>query len=227
MVIVLLLVVVSVLVAANWYLWRRLFRDTTRGPGVPRRAGAVLIGGGWVVAIGALMAERAGAPFWLQQTLAWPGLLWLALSVYLLLGVVAGEVVRPVLRRVLERRDARTRVPAAAGVPRPEPIPAGAPPRETVPAGASVESAATGPSSEADSTVASNEAVSTVASGGAAATEAPGRPVPPGNGSPHPGPPPPAACSSPGSSRAPPPRRPSAPWAPARTASSTVPASGA
>ncbi|MBV7699042.1 metallophosphoesterase [Streptomyces sp. TRM70350] len=132
MVIVFLLVVVSVLVVANWYLWRRLFRDTTRRAGALRRAGAVLIGGGWVLAIGALVAERAGAPFWLQQALAWPGFLWLALSIYLLLAVVAGEVVRPLLRRFLERRDARKRAPAAADVPRPEPIPAGAPPKEAV-----------------------------------------------------------------------------------------------
>ncbi|WP_180686593.1 metallophosphoesterase [Streptomyces gossypiisoli] len=132
MVIVFLLVVVSVLVVANWYLWRRLFRDTTRRAGALRRAGAVLIGGGWVLAISALVAERAGAPFWLQQTLAWPGFLWLALSIYLLLAVVAGEVVRPLLRRFLERRDARKQVPAPADVPRPEPIPAGAPPTEAV-----------------------------------------------------------------------------------------------
>ncbi|MGW1541144.1 metallophosphoesterase [Streptomyces sp. NPDC002309] len=138
MVIVFLLVVVSVLVAANWYLWRRLFRDTTRSPGVSRRVGAAVIAGGWVFAIGALVAERSGAPFWLQRTLAWPGFLWLALSVYLLLAVVAGELVRPFLRRYLERRDARRRGPADAGPPRPElrpelrpePIPAGAPPKE-------------------------------------------------------------------------------------------------
>ncbi|MFJ4472203.1 metallophosphoesterase [Streptomyces sp. NPDC089424] len=134
MVIVFLLVVVSVIVGANWYVWRRLFRDTTRTPG-GRRAGAVVLAGGWALAIGALVAERAGAPFWLQRTLAWPGFLWLALSIYLLLGVVAGEVVRPLLLRLLERRDAR-RGPADAGVarpaPRPEPIPAGAPPQEAV-----------------------------------------------------------------------------------------------
>ncbi|GHA06894.1 metallophosphoesterase [Streptomyces purpurascens] len=102
------LLVLAVIVTANWYVWRRLFRDTTRGPGLTRRAGAVLIAGGWALAIAALVAERSGAPFWLQQTLAWPGFLWLALSIYLLLAVVAGEVVRPLLRRFLERRD-RTR----------------------------------------------------------------------------------------------------------------------
>ncbi|MET7690145.1 metallophosphoesterase [Streptomyces sp. NPDC005483] len=132
MVIVFALLALTVLVTANWYLWRRLFRDTTSGPGRARRVGAVLIGGGWLLAIGALVAERTGAPFWLQRVLAWPGFLWLALSIYLLLAVVAGEVVRPLLRRFLERRDGRGQ-PAAQAVPRPERVPAGAPtekPRE-------------------------------------------------------------------------------------------------
>ncbi|MGW1952548.1 metallophosphoesterase [Streptomyces sp. NPDC001920] len=118
------LLVLSVVVAGNWLMWRRLFRDTTRGPGFVRRAGVVMIAGGWALTIGALVAERSGAPFWLQQVLAWPGFLWLALSMYLLLGVVAGEVVRPLLRRWVERR-AR----AGAGVHEsavPQPVPAGA-----------------------------------------------------------------------------------------------------
>jgi predicted MPP superfamily phosphohydrolase len=116
------LLAVAVLVAGNWYLWRRLFRDPTRGPGLARRAGAAGIAAGWVLAVGAVVGERAGAPFWLQQVLAWPGFLWLALSVYLLLGVVAGEVVRPLLRWQLERRARAT-----AAVPKPQPVPAGPP----------------------------------------------------------------------------------------------------
>ncbi|MFH9978257.1 metallophosphoesterase [Streptomyces sp. NPDC017179] len=95
------LLVIGVVVAANWYLWRRLFRDTTRGPGPVRRAGVVLIAGGWVLAVGALVTEQAGAPFWLQRTLAWPGFLWLALALYLLLATLATEPLRPLLRRLL------------------------------------------------------------------------------------------------------------------------------
>ncbi|MFF8447032.1 metallophosphoesterase [Streptomyces leeuwenhoekii] len=141
------LLVLAVLVTANWYVWRRLFRDTTRGPGAARRAGAVLIAGGWALAVGALVAERSGAPFPLQRILAWPGFLWLALSVYLLLALLAGEAVRPLLRWFLARRDAARadgarpvapapaeRVPAATAppaAPAPEPPPASgeAPPR--------------------------------------------------------------------------------------------------
>ncbi|MGV9573934.1 metallophosphoesterase, partial [Streptomyces nigra] len=79
------LLVLSVLVTGNWWVWRRLFRDTTRAPGAVRRAGVVVIAGGWALTVGALVAERAGAPFLLQRILAWPGFLWLALSLYLLL----------------------------------------------------------------------------------------------------------------------------------------------
>ncbi|WP_329335530.1 metallophosphoesterase [Streptomyces sp. NBC_00663] len=132
MVIVFAVLALVVLVTANWYLWRRLFRDTTSGPGWVRRTGAAVVAGGWLLAIGALVGERTGAPFWLQQVLAWPGFLWLALSIYLLVGVVAGEAVRPLLRRFLERRDRRNAPVAAVevAVPRPEPVPAGAAPEE-------------------------------------------------------------------------------------------------
>ncbi|MCX4698412.1 metallophosphoesterase [Streptomyces sp. NBC_01352] len=125
MVILFVLLVLAVLVTANWYLWRRLFRDTTQAPGLVRRAGAVLIAGGWVLTVTALVAERTGAPFWLQRVLAWPGFLWMALSIYLLLAVVAGEVVRPLLRRFLERRAGAE---TAVRQPEPEPVPAGTAP---------------------------------------------------------------------------------------------------
>ncbi|MFH0174482.1 metallophosphoesterase [Streptomyces cacaoi] len=128
MVIVFVLLALTVLVTANWYLWRRLFRDTTRGPGRARRGGAVLVAGGWVLAIGALVAERTGAPFWLQRVLAWPGFLWLALSVYLLLAVLVGEAVRPLLRRFLEKRALAE---TSAAQPEPRPVPIGAPTAET------------------------------------------------------------------------------------------------
>ncbi|MFJ1603184.1 metallophosphoesterase [Streptomyces sp. NPDC088253] len=101
-----------------WYVWRRLVRDTTSGPGLARRAGTVVFVAGPVLMIAAVAAERAGAPFWLQRVLAWPGFLWMALSIYLLVGAVAGEVVRPLLRQVVERRAA----PAVA-VPNPAPVP--------------------------------------------------------------------------------------------------------
>ncbi|MEU1704591.1 metallophosphoesterase [Streptomyces sp. NPDC005706] len=116
--------VLAVLVLGHWYVWRRLVRDTTRGPGPARRAGTAVFVAGPLLMVGALVAERSGAPFWLQRTLAWPGFLWMALALYLLVAVVAGEVVRPLLGRLLARR-ARTAETLAR---EPETVPAAARP---------------------------------------------------------------------------------------------------
>ncbi|MFE3636784.1 metallophosphoesterase [Streptomyces sp. NPDC059168] len=112
--------VLAVLVLGHWYVWRRLVRDTTRGPGPARRAGTAVFVAGPLLMVGALVAERSGAPFPLQRALAWPGFLWMALALYLLVGVVAGEVVRPLAVRLLARR-ARTAEPR---VREPETVPA-------------------------------------------------------------------------------------------------------
>jgi predicted MPP superfamily phosphohydrolase len=107
MVIVFVLVgvaVLAVLGGSHWYVWRRLVRDTTAGPGTLRRTGAVVLALAPLLMFGALASERAGAPFWLQRTLAWPGFLWMALLLYLVLALLVGELVRPLLRRALERR---------------------------------------------------------------------------------------------------------------------------
>ncbi|MFF4401280.1 metallophosphoesterase [Streptomyces sp. NPDC001480] len=108
------LAVLAVVAALHRYVWRRLVRDTTAGPGPARRAGTAVFVAGPVLMIAALVAERAGAPFWLQRTLAWPGFLWMALALYLLLAVVAGEAVRPVLRRLSLRRGRPVPSPVAA-----------------------------------------------------------------------------------------------------------------
>jgi predicted MPP superfamily phosphohydrolase len=105
----------------------------------------VVFTAGPLLMVAALVAERSGAPFWLKRTLAWPGFLWMALALYLLLAVVAGEVVRPLLRRVLERRTTREplreEMPVAAAVPaasaastQPDPKTAPAAPGTTPPA---------------------------------------------------------------------------------------------
>ncbi|WP_019066853.1 metallophosphoesterase [Streptomyces hokutonensis] len=98
------LVAVAVLGGAHWYVWRRLVRDTTRAWGPARVTGTVVLIAGPVLMIAALAAERGGAPFWLQRVLGWPGFLWMALVIYLLMAVLAGEVLRPLLRRFLDRR---------------------------------------------------------------------------------------------------------------------------
>jgi uncharacterized protein len=102
-VIVFLVLALAAFGGLHWYVWRRLVRDTTVRPGLVRRLGTVVVVGP-VVMVGAVAAERAGAPFWLQQVLAWPGFLWMALTIYLVLALLVGEVVRPLLRWVLEWR---------------------------------------------------------------------------------------------------------------------------
>ncbi|MFD9904821.1 metallophosphoesterase [Streptomyces sp. NPDC059063] len=82
-----------------WYVWRRMVRDTTVRGSWGRRAGTVAFFAGPALMFAALAAERGGAPFLLQQILAWPGFLWMAFALYLLLALLAGELVRPLVRR--------------------------------------------------------------------------------------------------------------------------------
>ncbi|MFI1866358.1 metallophosphoesterase [Streptomyces jumonjinensis] len=105
-----LIAVIALLAGAHWYVWRRLFRDTTRGAGAVRRAGTVAVWVLPVLSVGALVSARAGAPFWLQQALAWPGYLWLVVLLYLVLALLAGEAVRAVWLR-------KGKYPRAAGTP--------------------------------------------------------------------------------------------------------------
>ncbi|MEU2667450.1 metallophosphoesterase [Streptomyces sp. NPDC007164] len=102
------IVVLALLAGVHRYLWRRLVGDTTAEGSAMRRAGTVAAYVLPLLSVGALVSGRAGAPFRLQQVLAWPGYLWLAVVLYLTLALLVGEVVRPVLRRVLARRADRT-----------------------------------------------------------------------------------------------------------------------
>ncbi|MDQ0992618.1 metallophosphoesterase [Streptomyces sp. V3I7] len=159
MVIVFVLVALAVLAAVTglyWYVWRRLVRDTTAGPNRARRTGTAFFLTGPALMIGALVAERTGAPFWLQRVLAWPGFLWMACSLYLLLAVVAGEAVRPLLRRMTDRHalavpaEAARAVPAGAAARNPAPIAdAPAPAAETPASAAEAPASAVRPSASA------------------------------------------------------------------------------
>ncbi|MFI1952211.1 metallophosphoesterase [Streptomyces xinghaiensis] len=127
-----LLVILGLFGGVHWYLWRRIVRDTTAPGGAGRRIGtaaAVLLP---LTTVAALMSGRAGAPFAVEQVLAWPGYLWLAVVLYLTLALLVGEAVRPLLHRLLRSRDGAAR-PAAAGGPVPAPVksPGGSP--ETAP----------------------------------------------------------------------------------------------
>ncbi|MFD8571998.1 metallophosphoesterase [Streptomyces sp. NPDC059639] len=137
MIAVIVLVVVAVLAAfagLHYYAYRRLVRAATAGPGWPRRLGAAVFVAGPVLMFAALIAERAGAPFLLQQVLAWPGFLWMAFALYLLLALLVGEAVRPLLGRVLDRRARRTEPVSEAPEPEPEAAPESAAAQEPAPA---------------------------------------------------------------------------------------------
>ncbi len=100
------LVVLALLAAVHRYVWRRLVGDTTAPGSTLRTVGTVAAFVLPLLSVGAMTSGRIGAPFWLQQVLAWPGFLWLAALMYLTMALLVGEFVRPVLRRVLARRDA-------------------------------------------------------------------------------------------------------------------------
>ncbi|MFI8764634.1 metallophosphoesterase [Streptomyces sp. NPDC053792] len=115
-----LVVVLALLGAVHWYVWRRLVRDVTVPGSLPRRLGTAAVIVLPVLSLAALVSGRADAPFRLQQAVAWPGFLWLAVLLYLVLALLAGEAVRPLLRAWLDRRAAATPaepVPAAVTTP--------------------------------------------------------------------------------------------------------------
>ncbi|MGW0934897.1 metallophosphoesterase [Streptomyces sp. NPDC002666] len=109
--------VLALLVLVHRYVWRRLVGDTTTAGSLPRRAGTVAAYVLPLLSVGALVSGRSGTPFWLQQVLAWPGYLWLAALLYLTLALLAGELVRPLLSRLLARRAKCAPEAAAETVP--------------------------------------------------------------------------------------------------------------
>ncbi|MFJ2784866.1 MULTISPECIES: metallophosphoesterase [unclassified Streptomyces] len=139
-----LIVVVALLVAVHRYVWQRLVRDVTKPGGLPRRLGTAAVVVLPLLFVAAMASSRLGAPFPLQQAVAWPGYLWPALLLYVTLALLVGEAVRPALRGWLTRRAARTAGPSPAPVPEPlpEPVPASVPGAASAPEPPSAASAA-------------------------------------------------------------------------------------
>ncbi|WP_332758515.1 metallophosphoesterase [Streptomyces sp. MT206] len=119
------LAVLGLLVLVHRWLWIRLVRDTTRPGGAWRRAGTVLAFALPALAVAALTAGRAGAPFWLQRAVSWPGFMWLAVLLYLTLAMLVAEPARALLLRRSPRQPPEPALPAA---------PAPAAPAEAAPA---------------------------------------------------------------------------------------------
>jgi predicted MPP superfamily phosphohydrolase len=121
------LVVLALLVAVHWYVWRRTVRDVSAPGGWWRRTGTVLIVLLPACTVGALAVNMAEGPFLAEQVMAWPGFLWLALLLYLTMALLVGEAVRPLLRRALASRPAAATPEAAAEAGAPPDAPASPP----------------------------------------------------------------------------------------------------
>ncbi|MFI1939928.1 metallophosphoesterase [Streptomyces purpureus] len=177
-----LLVVLTLLAGVHWYVWRRLVRDVTVRGSVARRAGTVAAVVLPLLSLAALTSARAGAPFWLQQTVAWPGYLWLALLLYVVLALVAGEAVRPLLMWWLNRRASAAQTPAVsvagASAAEPGPVPSAADGPEPAVTTSAVVAAPSAP----------DASVATAGGPAAALAEAPAPPEQPATPAPAPAP---------------------------------------
>jgi len=101
--IVLLGVLVLLLVAAvGYYLWRRLVHDTTTSRRL-RRAGVWILVGVLVLMLATFLATRV-LPWPAELVLAWPGYIALALLFYLLIALAVAEIPAAVAKVVLQRR---------------------------------------------------------------------------------------------------------------------------
>ncbi|MFF5450939.1 metallophosphoesterase [Streptomyces sp. NPDC012950] len=140
-----LVVVLALLGGVHWYVWRRLVRDVTAPGGLPRRLGTAAVVVLPLLSLAALVSARAGVPFPVQQVIAWPGQMWLAVLLYLVLALVVGEAVRPLLRARLARRAPAAAPEPAPVVPEPVPVPVAQTAPDSAPA-------TTGPASATDAT---------------------------------------------------------------------------
>jgi uncharacterized protein len=98
-----LLAVTAGFAVLHYYLWWRLFRDTTRPGSRWRVAGAVVLG---VLALFGLLARfltPSAASLDVQAAVGYPGLIWFGLFLYLFGLLLVGEVLRFVLIRRARR----------------------------------------------------------------------------------------------------------------------------
>jgi predicted MPP superfamily phosphohydrolase len=132
--IVLFLVIAALFLAAfaalHWYAWRRLVRDLTARRSVWRRTGTVVFIAGPVLGLAAIRDDMPGIPFAWEGAVDWPGYMWLAVFLYLVLALAVGELIRPLLHRALARRAAN-REAAAPTPPEPAVGPQPDPPADT------------------------------------------------------------------------------------------------
>ncbi|GIG69968.1 metallophosphoesterase [Phytomonospora endophytica] len=111
-----------VVVGVHYYLWWRLIKSTTR-PGAWRRRFTWALIAMAVVTAGALAGGRL-FPAEVERVIAWPGYVWFAVMVYLLLFLVLLEIPRAIANRFVRRGVPPEATAKAADVATEEPPPA-------------------------------------------------------------------------------------------------------
>ncbi|MFI6908420.1 metallophosphoesterase [Nonomuraea sp. NPDC050394] len=117
---------IVVVLAVHYYLWRRLVRSTT-APGRSRRALTWTMVGLVLLVVATFIGTRVEAGLW---WLAWPGYIWFAMMFYLVVFLVVLEIPRAVVSRLWRRpavHEVKEPVLVAGGAP-PATEPAEAPP---------------------------------------------------------------------------------------------------
>ncbi|MGA8116382.1 MAG: metallophosphoesterase, partial [Actinocatenispora sp.] len=128
-------VALALIAAVHWYLWKRLVADVSRPGGWWRRLGTVLAVLLALLVPATLVGARALSPTGAGRVLAWPGYLWVALLLYLVLAVAVLEIPRAVGRRWTRVRRGAERPPVepTGGAGRQTAVPAPARPSAPVP----------------------------------------------------------------------------------------------
>jgi uncharacterized protein len=101
--VIFLAVVLVVVTAAHYYLWRRLVRDTTE-PGRARRILTWVLVGLVVLVLSTFVGTRL-LPHSLATALSWAGYLWLAVMFYLIVVLALLEIPALIARLVLRQRE--------------------------------------------------------------------------------------------------------------------------
>ena len=118
----------AVAVLVHGYLWLRLVRDTTR-PGRWRRIGTTVMVLLAVLLVSALVVSRLWSPQ-AAAVVAWPGYIWLALLMYLVLLLLVAELPKWFIRRGSRRVPVAAAAAGSAPLER-DPVPVD-PPAEPV-----------------------------------------------------------------------------------------------
>ena len=98
-------IIVGVYVGLHLYMWARLIRRTELPSPWRRRATASLVALGLYAPLASLLARWAGVGW--PTALIWPGVLWMGLALYLILALVATDVLRWLAELWLWCRDRR------------------------------------------------------------------------------------------------------------------------